>query len=62
MCELILKPIQQRRQDIAGEMPFKLFNGSKVFLARRTTGLHDLVFRAHERREVMPLYFVSNGF
>jgi hypothetical protein len=56
------KPIQQRRQYIIGEMPFKLLNGSEMLLARRTPGLHDLVFRAHERREVVPLYLFLNSF
>ena|ERR1700730_5255844 len=40
-------------------MPFKLFNCPEVLLARRTTGLHDLVLRAHERIQIVALYFFS---
>jgi len=43
-------------------MPFELFNCSEVLLARRTPSLHDLVFRAHERIQIMALYFFSNRF
>jgi hypothetical protein len=41
-------------------MPFKLLHGSEVFLARRTPSLHDLVFHAHERIQIMALYFFSD--
>jgi hypothetical protein len=43
-------------------MKFKLLNGSEVLLAGRTAGLNDLVLGAHERRQVVPLNFVLNGF
>jgi hypothetical protein len=53
------KAVQQRRQHVIRKVSFKLFNGSEVFLARRTTGLHDLV-RAHERIQIVALYFFSD--
>jgi hypothetical protein len=53
--------IKQRRQHVISEMPFKIFYGSKMFLAGRIPGLNDLVFRAHERIQIVALYFFSNG-
>ena len=41
-------------------MPFELFNCPEVFLACRTPGLHDVVFLAHERIQIVALYFVLN--
>jgi hypothetical protein len=43
-------------------MPFELLHGSEVLLARRTTGLYDLVLLAHERIQIVALYFFSDGF
>jgi hypothetical protein len=38
-------------------MPFELFNCPEMLLARRTTGLHDLVLRVHERVQIVTQYF-----
>jgi len=43
-------------------MALELFHGPKVFLACRTTGLNDLVLRAHERIQIVALNFVLNCF
>ena len=43
-------------------MPFKLLNCPEVLLTRRTAGLNDLVFRAHERIQIVALYFFSDRF
>jgi hypothetical protein len=43
-------------------MPFELLHGSEVLLARRTTGLYDLVFRAHESRRVVLEILPSREF
>ena len=51
------KPIQQRRQHIIAKMKFKLLDRSKMFLARRTAGLNDLVLGAHERGQVVLMNF-----
>ena len=52
------QPINQRRQHVFAEVTLKLFHGPEVLPACRTPGLHDLVFRAHERRKVVSLNFV----
>jgi hypothetical protein len=52
------KPIQQRRQNIVGQMPFELFDCPEVLLAYRTAGLNDLAFVAHERGKIVPLNLV----
>jgi hypothetical protein len=59
---LTRKSVTQRRQHIFGEMPFKLFNSSEVFLARRTPGLHNPVFRVHERIQIVAKYFLPKSF
>jgi hypothetical protein len=41
-------------------VPLELFDRSKMFLTRRTPGLNDLVFRAHERIQIVALYFFSD--
>ena len=38
-------------------MTLELLHGSEMVLARRTAGLNDLVFRAHERGQVVFLNF-----
>jgi hypothetical protein len=40
-----LQLIQQRRQHVFTQVTLKLFHRPEVLLARRTSGLHDLVFR-----------------
>jgi hypothetical protein len=54
------KAIQQRRQHVFAEVMLKLFHRPEVLLARRTPGLHDLVLCAHERIQVVALYFFSD--
>jgi hypothetical protein len=52
------KSIQQWRQHVFAEVTLKLFHGIEMFLARRTPRLHDLMFRAHERGQIVALNFV----
>jgi hypothetical protein len=52
--------IQQRRQHVFTQVTLKLFHGSEVLLARRTSGLNNLVFSAHERIQIVALYFFSD--
>ena len=56
------KAIQQRRQHVFAEVALELLHRPEVLLARRTPGLHDLVFRAHERIQIVALNFVLNCF
>jgi hypothetical protein len=56
------KLIQERRQHVVGDVALELFHSPEVLLAGRTSGLNDLVLWAHERREIVRLYFLLNGF
>jgi hypothetical protein len=38
----------------------ELLHGSKMLLTLRAAGLNDLVFRAHERIQIVALYFFSD--
>ena len=49
--------IQQQRQHVLSDVPLELFHSSEVLLTRRTAGLNNFVFRAHERGQVVVLDF-----
>jgi hypothetical protein len=56
---LTRKPIQQRRQHVFA-VTLKLLHGTEMFLARRATGLHDLVLRVYKRIQIVAMYFFSD--
>jgi hypothetical protein len=50
------------RKHVLSDVPLKMLHSPKVFLARRTTGFHDLVLRVHERVQIVAQYFFPKSF
>jgi hypothetical protein len=51
------KFVDQRLQNLVGQMPHELFDGAKRFLAGRTAWNNNAMFRIHEGAETVPLNF-----